>query len=140
MIRWLFTDTLRSAGADHESVERYLCEMVMSGRFLARPRMIWPKVFDNEEWRAFRVPALFLVGENEKIYSPKRAVARLNRVAPAVRTEIIPGAGHDLTMVTAGLVDERILAFLDEPLPDERAADLGAVPLQLGVERTATTG
>jgi len=36
-------------------------------------------------------------------------------------------------------VDERKLAFLDEPLPDERAADLGAVPLQLGVERTATT-
>jgi pimeloyl-ACP methyl ester carboxylesterase len=123
VMRWLFADTVRSAGADREAVEQEIYDMVMTGRFLARPRMIWPKVFDDEEWRAFNVPALFLVGENEKIYSAKAAVRRLNRVAPAIRTEIIPGAGHDLTMVTADLVNRRIVAFLDEPLPDERATE-----------------
>lgn len=115
MIRWLFADALAKAGQDREAVERDIFQMVMSGRFLERPRMPWPTVFAASQWRAFTVPTLFLVGENERIYSAKAAVRRLNRVAPAVRTEIIPGAGHDLTLATAALVDERILAFLGEP-------------------------
>jgi pimeloyl-ACP methyl ester carboxylesterase len=130
MIRWLFADTLRSAGADGEAIEQEIYDMIMAGRFLARPRLIWPTVFDDDEWRAFRVPTLFLVGENEKIYSPKAVVARLKRLAPTIRTEIIPGAGHDLTMVAAGLVDERILGFLDEPLPEDRAETPRTIPVR----------
>ena len=59
-----------------------------------------------------RVPTLFLVGESEKIYDPLRAVGRLNSVAPQIQTEIILGAGHDLTIVQAGAVNTKILAFL----------------------------
>ena len=55
---------------------------------------------------------LFLVGEHEKIYSPRAAVRRLERVAPGVRAEIVPGAGHDLTFVQPGLVAARVLEFL----------------------------
>src|SRR4029453_13913609 len=96
--------TRRGAGADGETVEQEIYDMIMAGRFLARPRLIWPTIFDDDEWRAFRGPTLFRGGENEKIYSPKAVVARLKRLAPTIRTEIIPGAGHDLTMVAAGLV------------------------------------
>jgi pimeloyl-ACP methyl ester carboxylesterase len=120
ILRWIFGDALRSAGPNREAVEQDIFEMVMSGRFFAKPRMMWPTVFDDEEWRTFAVPALFLVGENEKIYSPSKVVRRLQRVAPLVRTEIIPGAGHDLTMVKADLVAERILAFLDQSPKDAR--------------------
>jgi pimeloyl-ACP methyl ester carboxylesterase len=124
LIRWLFQDALRSSGAARAAVEQDLFEMVMSGRFLARPWMMWSTVLTDEDWRAFRVPALFLVGEHEKIYSAAAAVKRLNRVAPQVRTEIIPGAGHDMTIVKADLVAERILAFLGEPVPaDQPSAD-----------------
>jgi pimeloyl-ACP methyl ester carboxylesterase len=115
LLRWLFEDALRSAGRDREAVEQDIFEMVMSGRFLAKPRLMWPTVFGDDDWKEFRVPALFLVGENEKIYSPRKVVRRLGRVAPQVRCEIVPGAGHDLTMVKPELVAERILAFLDEP-------------------------
>jgi pimeloyl-ACP methyl ester carboxylesterase len=114
LLRWIFEDALRSAGADRAAVEQEIFEMVTSGRFLAKPRMMWPTVFDDDEWKAFGVPALFLVGENEKIYSPRKVVRRLGRVAPQVRCEIVPGAGHDLTMVKPELVAERILTFLDE--------------------------
>ena len=58
---------------------------------------------------------LFLVGENEKIYSARKAVRRLNRVAPHIKTEIIPGAGHDLWVVQADRVTGKILDFLGEP-------------------------
>ena len=59
-------------------------------------------------------PALFLVGANEKIYSPQEAVERLGRVAPQIQAEIIHDAGHDLTFVQAELVNQRVLAFLSQ--------------------------
>jgi pimeloyl-ACP methyl ester carboxylesterase len=57
---------------------------------------------------------LFLFGENEKIYSAEEAVARLENVAPHVHTKIIPGAGHDLTVVQAEMVNRIILDFLEK--------------------------
>jgi pimeloyl-ACP methyl ester carboxylesterase len=55
---------------------------------------------------------LFLAGENEVIYSAKKAVRRLMRVAPQVTAEIIPGAGHDFTIVQAEMVNRKVLDFL----------------------------
>ena len=69
-------------------------------------------VFDDAAWRRLSVPALFLVGEHEKIYSPRAAIRRLERVAPSVRAEIVPGAGHDLTLVQPELVAAKVLDFL----------------------------
>jgi pimeloyl-ACP methyl ester carboxylesterase len=83
-------------------------------RLFDLPRPPWPTVIDDQAWQSFRVPCLFLVGENEKIYSAQAAVRRLKRIAPQVRAEIIPGAGHDLTMVQADLVFGKALAFLGE--------------------------
>jgi pimeloyl-ACP methyl ester carboxylesterase len=119
-IRWLFEDLARSCDAGRrpagQGIEDVI-EMVEMDRFFALPWLIWPNVVDDEAWRGFGVPCLFLVGENEKIYSAKAAVRRLNRVAPQIKTEIIPGAGHDLTLVRPDLVAGRILAFLGEPAP-----------------------
>jgi pimeloyl-ACP methyl ester carboxylesterase len=86
----------------------------MADRLFNLPRPPWPTVVEDKEWRGFRVPCLFLVGENEKIYSAKAAVRRLNRVAPEVKAEIIPGAGHDLTIVQADLVVSKVLGFMGE--------------------------
>ena len=116
-LRWLFEDTVRSGDRGRALVEKELLELLTSARLFALPRMMWTTVLDDEAWRGFSVPCLFLVGENEKIYSAKAAVRRLNRVAPQVKTEIIPGAGHDLTIVQADLVARRVLEFLGEPAP-----------------------
>jgi pimeloyl-ACP methyl ester carboxylesterase len=62
--------------------------------------------------QSISVPALFLVGENEKLYSARKAIHRLNRVAPQIQTEIILNAGHDLTIVQAELVNRKVLEFL----------------------------
>jgi hypothetical protein len=56
-----------------------------------------------------------LVGENEKIYSAQKAVQRLNTVAPQIKAEIIPKAGHDLTFVQAEMVTRKVLEFLKQP-------------------------
>ena len=77
-------------------------------------RLVNPTVLTDEEWQSIRVPTLFLVGENEKLYSAHEAVARLETVAPQINVELIPNAGHDLTLVQAELVNGKILEFLDK--------------------------
>jgi pimeloyl-ACP methyl ester carboxylesterase len=61
-----------------------------------------------------KMPVLFMVGENEKIYPPYEAVERLKSIAPQIKTEIIPGAGHDLSVVQAEMVNQKILDFLEK--------------------------
>jgi len=58
------------------------------------------------------VPALYVVGENEKIYSAQKAIRRLNEVAPQIKTGLIPQAGHDLTIAQAEMVNNKVLGFL----------------------------
>lgn len=115
--RWLFEDAVRGDEACRARVEKAMDEAQMVVRVFALRPPPWPTVLVDQAWQDFRVPCLFLVGENEKIYSAKAAVRRLSRVAPQVKTEIIPGAGHDLTMVHPDLVSGKVLDFLDEPRP-----------------------
>ena len=76
--------------------------------------MIVASMLTDKDLQSLKVSLLFLVGENEKIYSAQKAVQRLHRVAPQIKAEIIPHAGHDLWAVQADLVTRKILAFLDE--------------------------
>jgi pimeloyl-ACP methyl ester carboxylesterase len=48
------------------------------------------------------------------MYPAEKAVARLNRIAPQIRTAIITGAGHDLWVAQAETVTRRIIEFLAE--------------------------
>lgn len=79
-----------------------------------KPKMlVSPTVLTDKEWTSLQMPVLFLVGENEKIYSPQKAIDRLKEVTPGIKTGLIPGAGHDLTAVRADLVNQKILDFLE---------------------------
>lgn len=69
-------------------------------------------VLKDEELQGLKVPALCLFGENEVLYSAQGAVQRLNEVAPQMRAEVIPNAGHDLIVVQAEMVNQKILEFL----------------------------
>ena len=108
-IRWMFADMARKDPAWVDSVSE---EILMQGRSLRRRKVPIPPVLTDAEWQSLAVPALFLVGEHEVIYSATKAVRRLKRVASQVSAEIIPGAGHDLTFVQAAMVNDRIVEFL----------------------------
>jgi pimeloyl-ACP methyl ester carboxylesterase len=122
LTRWMFADSVRK---NPEWIEATLEQLFLHMRSVRR-RLPNPKVWTDAEWRSLSVPGLFLVGEHETIYSAEKAVRRLKHVAPRIRAEIVPGAGHDLTFVQAALVNRRILEFLkQEPaaskLPEARA-------------------
>jgi len=74
--------------------------------------MVNPNVLTDEEIGSIKVPALFMIGEHEKIYNAQQAVARVRNAAPQIEVEIIPDAGHDLTFVRANQVNEKVVEFL----------------------------
>lgn len=115
--RWLFEDALRADGVCRARAEQAIQDAQRVVRVFSLPPPPWPPVLDDEAWRGLGVPCLFLVGENEKIYSATKAVSRLTRVAPQVRTEVIRGAGHDLTIVRSDLVTRKVTEFLSEQEP-----------------------
>ena len=51
-------------------------------------------------------------GEHEKIYAAQKAMLRLKKVAPQITAEVIPGAGHDFTIVQAEMLNRKVLDFL----------------------------
>lgn len=71
-------------------------------------------VLTDDELKSIKIPVLYLAGENEKMYSVKKAVERLNRIAPDIRTEVIPNTGHCLMFTQPDSVDQRILEFLEK--------------------------
>ena len=96
-------------------MNEYISDAMMALKCFKFKMPVHPTVLSDDELRSIKVPTLFLVGENEKIYSARKAVGRLNAVAPQIKTEIIPDAGHDLTILQAELVNEKVIEFLKQP-------------------------
>lgn len=69
---------------------------------------------DNQLQELSNIPTLFIVGENEKLYSAAEALNRLHTVSPNINTALISGAGHDLTVVQAKLVNDYVYNFLQD--------------------------
>jgi pimeloyl-ACP methyl ester carboxylesterase len=107
--RWVFADMRKR---DPQWVDGNIEDFALNGRSSVRRKPVFPPVLTDGEWRGLRVPTCFLMGENDVIYSARKAVRRLNRVAPQVRAEIVPAAGHDFTIAHAAEVNRKVLDFL----------------------------
>ena len=125
MVRWALAD----AAAGTEEQRREVAEAVDNAwigiRCFKPKQMVNPTIFSDDQLRSIGPPTLFMVGENEVIYSGSGAdaVRRINEAAPEIQTELIPNCGHDLTLVQPELVNRIILDFLEPAIPD------GPVPL-----------
>ncbi len=104
---WLLADLARQ---DASRVDAWVDRSLLTVACIEPRRRMVHTALKDHEIANLRMPTLFLVGEHEKIYSAAKAVRRLNRIAPHIRTEIIPGAGHDLTMAQAEMVNGKILS------------------------------
>jgi len=93
LFSYLFKDWAKK---DTNAVESVIDAKLLASQCFKSRLLPLPTVLDDNEWKGIKTPVLFLVGENEKIYSAHSAVRRLNSLAPQIKTEIIPNAGHDL--------------------------------------------
>jgi len=114
MMFWLLGDWARQNEASRKLLENYADQIFLSQKYFKPKGLVRPTLLTDEELKSIKVPTLFMVGENEKIFSAGKALARLKSVAPQIRAELIPGAGHDLTIAQAGLVNSKMLEFLKE--------------------------
>lgn len=115
MMHWALADAATGTEEHRRLAEEAADNAWLGIRCFKPKQMVAPRILSDEELRGLKPPTLFLVGENEVIYSGTGAdaVHRLNSVAPQIVTEILPDCGHDLTLVQAELVNRRILDFLD---------------------------
>lgn len=107
--RWLFADSLRAPGA--MTIEEFL-ETARFQSHTFRPRLpAVPRVLTDAELAALP-KTLFLMGEHDRLYDPRRAAARLLRANPKTQAFVIPGAGHDLPLLKVRDVNAAVLEFL----------------------------
>lgn len=95
--------------SDHvlEAFERFF-------RHVAVLRLGAQPVFSDEQLRRITAPLLILEGEHERLFSPRRAVARARALIPGVRAEIVPGVGHLMTEERPDIINALIRDFLDD--------------------------
>ena len=108
--RWLFADWRR---INPLALDEFIAAKELERRCMTPLNIVRPTLLTEDQWKSLKNPTLFLVGENEKIYSAREAVNRLHRVAPNVRATVIHGVGHDLA-VHSGEIGELVLRFLAE--------------------------
>jgi pimeloyl-ACP methyl ester carboxylesterase len=91
--------------------ETFIHLMEMVTRYCV-PATMFPTVYTDKELKQMELPALLLIGDGEKIYNPKKALERAQRLMPNLTAEIIPGVGHTLNMEQPEIINARILKFL----------------------------
>ena len=79
-----------------------------------RPRHWSPSVFSDAELRKIQNPVLLLIGDNEVIYKPERAMERATRLVPYLKAMIVPNANHIAEFTAAEYVNQQILDFLTQ--------------------------
>lgn len=117
-LRWYNADAVRRGAVTSALVEELIAESMLSRRSFKRHKFIAPTVLTDAAWARLSTPTLFVVGENEVTYSAQQAIRRLEAVAPAVRTTVIPQVGHDLLISEPDRVAREVLTFLDAGEPD----------------------
>lgn len=109
---WLLEDLANSGPKGKAVLEEHIDAAYLAAHSFQSKRMVDPTVLSDDELRSIKVPTLFVVGENEKVFSAPEAIERLKKVAPQVKIELIPNAGHDLTIMQADMVNKKVLEFL----------------------------
>ena len=113
---WTARGALRAIlGPDIEIDER-IARVMAAGlkHFRYQQRAVFPDVFSDTALGKVDAPVLVLIGDREIIYDPRAALARADTSLPHAQTELVEGAGHLLNLQMPDLINDRLLAFLDE--------------------------
>jgi pimeloyl-ACP methyl ester carboxylesterase len=101
-----------------DMVARYIRDLFYLGmkhfRLQEETMRLMPGVFSDDELQALRMPVLLLIGENEVIYDPAKALSRARQVIPEFEGELVPRSNHDMCYSQHRYVDKCVLEFLQD--------------------------
>ena len=109
---WMAGDLVKKSNVIRKIVDKSVDDLFQVKKYFKPKRLVAPSVLDDVQLQSIKVPALYLIGENEKTYSVPKTIARLNSIAPQIKTVIIPAAGHDLLISQTEIVYHNIFEFL----------------------------
>ncbi len=112
--RWYGPDAVKGERT-RLRIDEMVEEDLLARRCFKRRKFIPPTRLTDANWRELAVPTLFLIGENDRTYSARRAVCRLRRVAPKVEGRIVAETDHYIRLVSSDWVVRQTLRFLREP-------------------------
>ena len=120
MVTWALADAAAGSDENRQVVEEAADNAWLGMRCFKPKQMVNPTILSDDQLRSLGPKTLFMVGENEVIYSGSGAdaVRRLNKAAPEIKTVLVPDCGHDLTLVQTEVVNREILEFLEPAIPD----------------------
>jgi len=111
-VYWMYVDAVKKNEESKKSVDDMITEEMLARKCFKKRKFVNPTVLTDSDWKTLKVPTLFLIGENEVIYSAEKAIRHLNDLNPNIRTVIASSAGHDLPIVKPEWVTSEVLKFL----------------------------
>lgn len=101
-----------------DKVSRLALDLIYLGvkhfRMSPETARITANVFSDDELRALHVPVLLLIGENEVMYDPAKALAQARALLPNFEGELVPQSSHEMCSSQYRIVDARVLDFLND--------------------------
>lgn len=79
-----------------------------------KTKPVIPTVIPKDKLKTIKVPVLMLMGEEEIIYNPKKAVANAKECIPHINVKMIASASHVLFIEKADLVNQYMADFLGD--------------------------
>ncbi|MET8261929.1 alpha/beta fold hydrolase [Micromonospora sp. NPDC005553] len=76
-----------------------------------------PPALTDDELRDLAVPVLALLGERSQLYDAPSVADRISGLIPGARSEVVPGAGHDLPLSHPDLIAARAATFAPTTQP-----------------------
>lgn len=95
-----------------EQSETLFRQFIVSGMNCVPRTRVVPIVFSDQEVQNLTVETLLLVGEHEVIYNPVKMLERAKQLLPNLTSQMIPNAGHGLSIEQHEIVNEAVMAFL----------------------------
>lgn len=77
-------------------------------------RRVMPTSFSDDELRSLQVPVMLLIGEDEVIFNPAKALARARHLISEFDGELIPDCRHDMSISQHHIVQPLLLGFLGD--------------------------
>ena len=110
-LRWVGLSRA-SAGPDVRLVMELMYQGIRHFRFAPETTRILPNAFSAGELSMMNVPTLVLIGADEVIYDPAKALNRALTLIPDARGTLVPHSSHEMCASKHDVVDARVVDFL----------------------------